>query len=233
MTKQASWALAHVQLCTLYGWFWHQCSYIIVNTLSEALRRLWTCARIYAVCSLALWGEGWGFQPVQHLLLAWGLFFTDGEILHLLCFDKGKTCVCVCVYIRLLVHTEMATQSMLFWDTNLFRDRAPELVKVAIDNHVYYNTAELDRNRPVWKGASRRRRVGEQVAVNMHTRYTGPVRLGKVRDVWQMTDAQNGKGGGRHSGVPGSGKRAKSDWKLWQNPRQHPLDSLLADKFEM
>ena len=212
------------------------CTYILVNTISEALCRLWTCARIYAVCSFALWGEGWGVQPVQYLLLAWGIVFYRWRDIASSLFRQGENvCLClpVCVYIRLLVHTELPTQSMLFWDTNLCRDRAPELVKAAIDDHVYYNTAELDRNRPVWKGAARRGRVGEQVAVNMHTRYTGPVRLGKVRDVWQMTDAQNWKGGGRHSGVPGSGKRAKSVWKPWQNPRQHLSDWPLADKFEM
>jgi len=50
------------------------------------------------------------------------------------------------------------------WDTDSFLDRAQELVKKAIDENVEYNTAELDRSRPVKKGAATRRRLGEQVA---------------------------------------------------------------------
>ena len=62
-----------------------------------------------------------------------------------------------------------------------FLDRAQELVKKAIDEHAKYNTAELDRSHLVKKGAATRKRLGEQVAVNMHTMGTSFVR--KVRDV--------------------------------------------------
>ena len=54
------------------------------------------------------------------------------------------------------------------------------MVKKAIDKHAKYTTTELDRSRPVKKGAVTRRRLGEQV-VNMHTMGTSFV--GKVRDV--------------------------------------------------
>ena len=81
------------------------------------------------------------------------------------------------------------------------------MVKKAIDEHATYTIAELDRSRPVKKGATRRRRLGEQVAVNMHTMGTSFV--GKVRDVRQIAEAQIGsRGGGRHDGIRGSGKWA-------------------------
>jgi len=48
----------------------------------------------------------------------------------------------------------------------------------------------LDRSHPVKKGAAKRRRLGEQVAINMHTMGTSFV--GKVRDVLQMAEAQIG-----------------------------------------
>ena len=73
-----------------------------------------------------------------------------------------------------------------------FLDRAQEFVKKAIDKHLEYNTAELDRSCPVKKGAVTRRRLGEQVAVNMHTMGASFVR--KVRDVRQIVEAQIGKG---------------------------------------
>jgi len=66
------------------------------------------------------------------------------------------------------------------------------LVKKAIEKHAKYTIAELDRSRPVKKGAATRRRLGEQVAVNMHTMGTSFV--GKVRDVRQITEAQIGDG---------------------------------------
>jgi hypothetical protein len=66
------------------------------------------------------------------------------------------------------------------------------LVKKAIDEHAKYTTAELDRIRPVKKEAATRRRLGEQVAVNMHTMDTSFV--GKVRDVRQIAEAQIGEG---------------------------------------
>jgi len=78
------------------------------------------------------------------------------------------------------------------WNTDSFLDRAQELVKKAINQHAKYTTTELDRSRPVKKGAATRRRLGEQVAVNMHTMSTSFV--GKVRDVRQIAEAQNGEG---------------------------------------
>ena len=78
------------------------------------------------------------------------------------------------------------------WNTDSFLDRAQEMVKKAIDKHVKYTTAELDRSRPVIKGAATRRRLGEQVAVDMHT--MGTSLFGKVRDVRQIAEAQIGEG---------------------------------------
>jgi len=78
------------------------------------------------------------------------------------------------------------------WDADPFLDRAQELVKKAIDEHAEYNTADLDRSRPVKKAAATRRRLGEQVAVNTHTMGTSFV--GKVRDVRQIAEAQIGEG---------------------------------------
>jgi len=66
------------------------------------------------------------------------------------------------------------------------------LVKKAINKHAKYTTTELDRSCPVKKGAATRRRLGEQVAVNMHTMGTSFV--GKARDVWQIAEAQIGEG---------------------------------------
>ena len=77
------------------------------------------------------------------------------------------------------------------WDADSFLDRAQELVKKAIDEHAEYNTAELDRSRPVKKGAATRRRLGEQVAVRTHTMDMSFV--GKVRDVRQIAEAQIGE----------------------------------------
>jgi len=62
-----------------------------------------------------------------------------------------------------------------------FLDRVQELVKKAIDEHAEYNPAELDRSRPVKKASATRRRLGEQLALNMHT--IGTSFVGKVRDV--------------------------------------------------
>ena len=60
-------------------------------------------------------------------------------------------------------------------------------MKKAIDEHANFNTAELDRSRLVNTEAARRRRLGEQVAVNMHTMGTSFV--GKVRDGRQIAKA--------------------------------------------
>jgi len=76
-------------------------------------------------------------------------------------------------------------------DADSFLDRAEELVKKAIDKHAYYNTAELDRSRPVKRGAATRRRLGEQVAVNTHTMGTSFV--GKVRNVRQTQQKNTGQ----------------------------------------
>ena len=70
-------------------------------------------------------------------------------------------------------------------------DRAQELVKKAIDEQAKCTTAGLDRSRPVKKKAATRRRLGEQVAVNMHTMGTSFV--GKVRDVRQIEEARIGE----------------------------------------
>ena len=64
-------------------------------------------------------------------------------------------------------------------------------MKKAINEHTEYNTAELDRSRPVKKGAATRRRLGDQVAVNTHTMSTNFV--GKVRGVQQILEAQIGE----------------------------------------
>jgi len=78
------------------------------------------------------------------------------------------------------------------WDADSFLERAQELVKKAIDEHAFYNTAELDGRRLVKKGAAARRRFGEQEAVNTHT--MGTRFFGMVRDVQQIAEAQIGEG---------------------------------------
>jgi len=77
------------------------------------------------------------------------------------------------------------------WNANSFLDRAQELVNKAIDEHAKYTTAELDRSRPVKNGVATRRRLGEQVVLNMHMMGTSFV--GKVRDVWQIAEVQIGE----------------------------------------
>jgi len=88
-------------------------------------------------------------------------------------------------------------------------------VKKAIDEHAEYNTAELDRSRPVKKGATTRRRLGEQVAVNTYTMGTSFV--GKERDVRQIAEAQIGElcVAQRTSRI----SNANGDIALIQNPR--------------
>jgi len=78
------------------------------------------------------------------------------------------------------------------WDADSFLDQAQELVKKATNEHAEYNTAELDRSRPVKKGAVTRRQLSEQVASNTHTMSTSFVR--KVRDVQQIEESQIGEG---------------------------------------
>jgi len=76
---------------------------------------------------------------------------------------------------------QLVDNMLSIWNTDSFLDRAQELVKKAFDKHAKYTTTELDRSRPVKKGAATSRRLGEQVAVNMHT--MGTRFVGKVRDV--------------------------------------------------
>ena len=57
-----------------------------------------------------------------------------------------------------------------------------------MDEHAKCTTAELDRCRPVKKGAATTRRLGEEVALDMHTMGTSFV--GNVRDVRQIAEAQ-------------------------------------------
>ena len=78
------------------------------------------------------------------------------------------------------------------WNADSFLGRAQEFVKKAIDDHARYTTTELDRSVLVKKGATTRRRLGEQVAVNTHTMGTSFVE--KVRDVRQIAEAQIGEG---------------------------------------
>jgi len=87
---------------------------------------------------------------------------------------------------------QLVDDMLSVWNTDSFLDRAQELVKKAIDKHAKYTTTELDRSRPFKRGAATRRRLGEQVAVNMHT--MGISSVGKVRDVWQIAQAQIGEG---------------------------------------
>jgi len=87
---------------------------------------------------------------------------------------------------------QLVDDMLSMWNTDSFLDLTQELMKKAIDEHAKYNTAELDRSRPEKKGAVTRRRLGEQVAVNMHTMGTSFV--GKVRDVRQIAEAQIGEG---------------------------------------
>jgi len=87
---------------------------------------------------------------------------------------------------------QLVDDMLSMWNTDSFLERAQELVKKAIDEHANYTTAELDRSRPVKKGAATRRRLGAQVAVNMHAMGTSFVR--KVRDVRQIAETQIGEG---------------------------------------
>jgi len=111
-----------------------------------------------------------------------------------------------------------------------FLERAQEFVKRAINEHANSNTAKLDRGHPVKHGAMTRRRLGEQVAVNMHR--MGTSFIGKVRDVRQTAEAE--------MGVPnmvefrthlnGHGATEKANIiKAWQGL----LDWQLADRFKL
>jgi len=82
---------------------------------------------------------------------------------------------------------QLVDDMLSVWNTDSFLDRAQKLVKKAIDKHAKYTITELDRSCPVKKGAATRRRLGEHLAVNMHTMGTSFV--GKVRDVRQIAEA--------------------------------------------
>jgi len=104
-------------------------------------------------------------------------------------------------------------------------------VKKAIDENAKYTTAELGRSRPVQKVAATRRRLGEQIAINMHTMGTSFV--GKVRDVQQIAEAQIGEGmadmveyKAQVNGHEGTEKANRI--QAWQGL----LDWQLADKFD-
>jgi len=69
---------------------------------------------------------------------------------------------------------QLVDDMLSMWNTDSFLDRAKEFVKMAIHKHAKYTTAELGRSRPITKGVAIRRRLGAQVAVNMHTMGTRP-----------------------------------------------------------
>ena len=48
---------------------------------------------------------------------------------------------------------QLVDNMLSVWNTDSFLDRAQEFVKKAIDKHAKYTTTELDRSRPVKKGA--------------------------------------------------------------------------------
>jgi len=60
-------------------------------------------------------------------------------------------------------------------------------VKKAIDKHAERNSAELDRSRPVKKGAATRRRLSEQVADNTKAQVNGHEATEKANRIqaWQ------------------------------------------------
>jgi len=102
---------------------------------------------------------------------------------------------------------------------------------MAIDKHAKYTTAELDGSCPVKKGEVTRRRLGGQVAVNMHRMGTSFV--GKVRDVRQIAEAQIGEGvaemvefEAQVNGHEATGKANRI--QAWQGL----LDWQLADRFD-
>jgi len=126
---------------------------------------------------------------------------------------------------------QLVDDMLSVWNTDSFLDRAQELVKKAIDQHAKYTSTELDRSRPVKKGAATRRQLGEQVAVNMHTMGTSFV--GKVRDVQQIKEAQIGEGVADmvefEAQVSGHEATEKANRiRAWQGL----LDWQLADRFD-
>jgi len=109
----------------------------------------------------------------------------------------------------------------------LKKERQQEDDSVNINKHAKYTTTELDRSRPVKKGAATRRRLGEQVAVNMHTMGTSFVR--KLRDVRKIVEAQIGGGVEFEAQVSGHEATKKANRiQAWQDL----LDWQLADRFD-
>jgi len=96
---------------------------------------------------------------------------------------------------------QLVDDMLSLWNTDSFLDRAQELVKKAINKHAKYTTTDLDRSRPIKRGAATRRRLSEQVSVNMHTMGTPPElrRKGKRREA--DSRGADWRGGGRHGGI--------------------------------
>ena len=84
-----------------------------VHICEHTLHRVCTCARICAICSLALGDEGGGVQLVYagHLLLAWGVIFDmmkdNGVVCIFSIFDGGLS-VCRCMWVYTHTHTHTA-----------------------------------------------------------------------------------------------------------------------------
>jgi len=84
-----------------------------LHICKHTLHRACTCARVCAVFSLALGGEGgWVSSSLYKVLFAWRgrLFLTEVEIKVLSCvffiFDAGKSvCMCTCRYTHTNTHT--------------------------------------------------------------------------------------------------------------------------------
>jgi len=83
---------------------------------------VYTCARVCAVCSLALGDEGGGVQPVSagHLFLAWGIILTEGSIGVLPVFSLFMTRVrvYVMVSVRVCIRTHTLTLHVGYSDVS-------------------------------------------------------------------------------------------------------------------
>ena len=97
-------------------------------------------------------------------------------------------------------------------------------MKKAINEHAEYITVELDRSRPVKKGAATRRRLGEQVAVNTHTMGTSFVR--KVKHVQAMCKVRDRQGVWQGLSQDATGSR----WQVLSVPRRDPRTTNLKPK---
>jgi len=56
---------------------------------------------------------------------------------------------------------QLVDDMLSMWNTDSFLDQAQKLVETAIDKHAKFTITELDRSRPVKKGAATRRRLGD------------------------------------------------------------------------